>query len=182
MKKMITLVLCIAMAFSMVACSTQSGKTTDTSNEALIGGDPATWGPDENDDNALQPASPFIDCDTMKKASEMAGFDITVPESIDGYEKREIQAVENTMIQVNYLSDDTDVMIRKGIGQKDISGDYTDYETEKTVTVDDSNVTVKLNGDKAYLATWTNGEHAFAVQAEAGMDMESMTGLIQSVK
>ena len=94
-----------------------------------IGGDPATWGPDNQpSDNGVQPPSPFQPCDTLDAAEEMAGFDLTLPKTAD-----KLEAIENEMIQAFYGEDGTDMLIRKALGNEDISGDYNEYAQTETV-------------------------------------------------
>lgn len=72
LKKIISITLCAALALSAAACG-------------------------NNNSEAVQIPSPFVDCDTMDAAKELAGFDLTLPKAAD-----ELEAVENEMIQAFY--------------------------------------------------------------------------------
>ena len=130
MKKLLALTLCAITIFSMTACGNTSESTEDL----------------------VEIPNPFIDCDSLEDAIKIAGFEIRVPDSIDGYSNRFIQAIDQYMIQVFYytsseISDDTgnttfsenteitenaaytedsrdQILLRKAIGTDDISGDY----------------------------------------------------------
>ena len=86
------------------------------------------------------------------------------------------------MIQAIYTADENDIMIRKVALKEDISGDYTTYDSEEKITVDDVEITVKGHGEIKYLATWINGEFSYSVQVSVGTDMESIMELVHTVK
>ena len=60
----------------MAACGNATAENSKT-EEPLIGGDPATWGPVEDTQTAegenVQIPNPFITCDTLVQAAELAG-------------------------------------------------------------------------------------------------------------
>ena len=111
MKKLLAIVLCAGMTLSMTACggrtadenvaaqntATDSNTTTteESTEEPLIGGDPATWGSaldtETDDGENTQIPNPFITCSTLKEASELAGFDFNAPESADGITQDEME-------------------------------------------------------------------------------------------
>ena len=64
MKKLIALTLCTITAFSI-----------------------------ESTEDLVEIPNPFIDCDSLEDAKKIAGFEIRVPDAIDGYSDRFIQAI-----------------------------------------------------------------------------------------
>lgn len=127
-----------------------------------------------------------MDCDTLADAAALAGFDIIVPDSVEGYEERAITAIENDMIQVLYLHGDDEICVRKAAGDEDCSGDYNAYSEEKTVTVGDREVTLRGNNGKVMVAVWTEGGYSYSIgvyayaQHNDGVaDPESNTGMIE---
>ena len=78
MKKLITMILCVLTVCSLAACGSKSAS---------------------NGNNEIP--NPFIDCNTLEDAAKIAGFDITVPDAIDEYTDRTIQAVDKDLIQVH---------------------------------------------------------------------------------
>ncbi|WP_107631199.1 hypothetical protein [Agathobaculum massiliense] len=139
-----------------------------------IGGDPATWGPDNQpSDNGVQPPSPFQPCDTLDAAEEMAGFDLTLPKTAD-----KLEAIENEMIQAFYGEDGTDMLIRKALGNEDISGDYNEYAQTETV----DGVTLKGTDGQFSLALWTNGEYTYSISVGSALSQTDMMVLVGSVK
>lgn len=195
-KKVTLMILCAATMFSMAACGNEEGKTigaettqqTVVVNEEKIPTDGATTTTTEDiviGDNTQIP-NPFVDCDTLADAAALAGFDIIVPDSVEGYEERAITAIENDMIQVLYLHGDDEICVRKAAGDEDCSGDYNAYSEEKTVTVGDREVTLRGNNGKVMVAVWTEGGYSYSIgvyayaQHNDGVaDPESNTGMIE---
>ena len=198
-KKWMALVLCAVLALSLVACGTSGNNTqndttddttnsttddtnsTDSTNSGTTDTDTST---DSEDDDNVQITSPFVDCETLEEAGELAGFDISVPDEIDGgYTQGTIQAVENEMIQVIYTTEaGEEITLRKGTGTEDISGDYNEYAEENTLDVDGTSVTARGSDGLVYAATWTDGTYTYAITASAGLESDSVSALVPSIQ
>ena len=161
MKKLISLILCTLTLFSLAACGSKSTEKDNT-----------------------QIPNPFVDCNTLADAAKLAGFDFIVPDTIDGYTERTIQAVDKSMIQVIYSSgEDKQLMLRKGAGSEDISGDYNTYAETNTVSVGTLKVTMKGENSLVSVATWTDGDHAYAVEAQTNpISSDAMSKLIAGIR
>lgn len=200
MKKMIAFALSTVMALSLVSCTSQtnpgssSGSGSDSSVEpAAIGGDPATWGPAlDGDGSGVQIPSPITEYTSMEEAAAAAGFDMTAPETIDGYTERVIQVfnanTEDAMFEVIYRDGGEEskniIHIRKAPGAEDISGDYNQYAESSTETVGEAEVTMKGADGKVHLATWAKDGYTYSINvyAEAGISSDSMAELVAGVR
>lgn len=153
MKKLTTMIVSALLALSCVGLAA-CGQNGTTSNDNTA---PTT-------DNSQIP-NPWQDCDTFEKASEIAGIDITVPDTIQNQSRTLIQAADNGIIQVFYGDGDAQVLVRKAVSSQgsDISGDYNTYSTTKTIDVNGTTVTLKGNGDTFAVAIWTSGDYSFAI-------------------
>lgn len=206
-KKVTLMILCAATMLSMAACGDKEEKTIGAENagqtvaesEEKIPTDGATTTTTEDiliGDNTQIP-NPFVDCETLADAAALAGFDIIVPDSVDGYEERAITAMENDMIQVLYLHGDDQVCIRKAVGEEECSRDYNAYSEEKTVTVGDKEVTLRGNNGKVMVAVWSEGGYSYSIgvyaytqhndgvadpESNSGMDEETITALAAQVQ
>ena len=171
------------------------------STSGLLGTDSRTWG-SQND--SVEIPNPFTDCTTLEEAAALSGFSLIAPEKIEGYSQKTITVIENEMIQILYhnadeysdLSDEElneidwekagfmpdNVLIRKAISDEDISGDYNEYENTKTVSVNDLQVTLRGNSERVNVATWKDGEYAYAISTGADISSEKMLELISAVK
>ncbi|MCI2048889.1 MAG: hypothetical protein LKJ76_04115 [Lachnospiraceae bacterium] len=113
-------------------------------------------------------ANPFHGFDTMKDAEAYAGFTFSVPESVDGNSTQGIDAIRDQLIEVRYYDSANNemIMLRKGTGTDNISGDYNVYDVTFTEEVGDISVTMGGNGDTVSVAYWTDGKNAFAIDAQ----------------
>ncbi len=195
-KKGTLMILCAATMLSMAACGEKQDQTigaettsqTVAENEDKIPTDGAVATEEILIGDNTQIPNPFVDCNTLADAAALAGFDIIVPDSVDGYEERAITAMENDMIQVLYLHGDDQVCIRKAVGEEECSGDYNAYSEEKTVTVGDKEVTMRGNNGKVMVAVWTEGGYSYSIgvyayaQHNDGVaDPESNTGMTEDM-
>ena len=198
-KKWMALVLCAVLALSLVACgtsgnNTQNDTTDDTSNSttddttndtgSTNSGATDTDTSTDTADGSTEIANPYVDCETLEEAGELAGFDISVPDEIDGgYTQGTIQAVENEMIQVTYTTEaGEEITLRKGTGTEDISGDYNEYAEENTLDVDGTSVTARGSDGLVYAATWTDGTYTYSITASAGLESDSVSALVPSIQ
>ena len=115
-------------------------------------------------------ANPFVDCDTAANAEKIAGFPMDAPETIDGCDAPVIQAVENDTFHYIYSNVD---------GDADVSGDYNEYENERTT---DDGVTLRGNGDSVTVAIWSKDGYSYCVRIEGGASAQTVTDLVWQVK
>lgn len=125
-------------------------------------------------------ANPFVDCESAYEASQIAGLEVTFPESVPGYSERFYQAIEGELVQCFYSEGESKVLIRKAVddGSGDISGDYNEYGKTSKVSVGDVEVTERGDDGLVYVAIWTRGEYAFAIDADEGLAPEVIEQLV----
>lgn len=172
MKKILLMsVLCLAI----IAC----GKKEETKQETA------------ETTNVIQKEStqipnPFVEVKNLDEASKIAGFTLEVPETYEDYKQQVIQAIENDMIEVIYLEEESGyegLRIRKAKGTDDISGDYNEYRNVETVKVVDYDVTEKGDEGNIFIATWTDGTYSYAIDTDrAELNAEDITNLIANIK
>ena len=131
----------------------------------------------------MQIANPFVDYETLNAAAQAAGFELTAPDTADGWSgEKVIQVMSNSMIQVIFHdADDNRLFVRKEAGDMDISGDYNIYAEESTVTVGAYSVTLKGNDGMVSTAIWTSGDYSYAVMSDVPMAVDAMASLIAQV-
>lgn len=138
--------------------------------------------PEENSSSSQTP-NPFADCETKEEAEELAGFSLTIPESLEQEGSTEAyRAMKDSMLEVLVSGEEDQIRIRKGAGEEDISEDYTVYEKEDTVEIGERKVTVKGDETLVYLAVWQEGEYSYSVSSENGMALEDMTQLVEGIQ
>ena len=135
---------------------------------------------------STQIPNPFVEVKNLDEASKIAGFTLEVPETYEDYKKQVIQAIENDMIEVIYLEEESGyegLRIRKAKGTDDISGDYNEYRNVETVKVGDYDVTEKGDEGNIFIATWTDGTYSYAIDTDrAELNAEDITNLIANIK
>ena len=164
MKKLISAALLVAALFTLAACG--SGQ--------------------EPEEPSAYMANPWVDCATLEDAARLAGFVMAVPDRIEGYPNTYIQAIEDYMIQVFYCvkdpGDGDRVLLRKGVGTEDISGDYGEYAENEVAALHGVVVTLKGEDGLVYTAVWTRDGYSYAISADAGMSREQIEDLVELVK
>ena len=96
-------------------------------------------------------------------------------------EKKTYTAYSKDLAEIIYTSRDSTVTFRESKGNKDISGDYNDYNTVNEITVGNTLVTIKGYEDKFNLAVWEKGGFSFSVQISVGVSEEEMFDMVKSV-
>lgn len=188
MKKLMICVLSFVLVLSMAACG---GKTEnratetdpETTEEILIGGDPATWGPAiGTEDGTAQIPNPWQECSTLEEAGKLAGVSFTAPETVEGFDETYIAAIPGDVAEVIFRSpedENAQVMFRKGTGDEDISGDYNTYGKEEALSVSGCTITLKGNDDGCSLATWTDGTYAYSISVASPISGEAFRSLLE---
>ena len=135
---------------------------------------------------STQIPNPFVEVKNLDEASKIAGFTLEVPETYEDYKQQVIQAIENDMIEVIYLEEESGyegLRIRKAKGTDDISGDYNEYRNVETVKVGDYDVTEKGDEGNIFIVTWTDGTYSYAIDTDrAELNAEDITNLIANIK
>ena len=88
--------------------------------------------------------------------------------------------VNESVICVHYGSEeDVDMIIYKGTGSEDISGDYTSYPDVQEIDYDYRAIQMKGNGGKIYLATWNDKQYSFAIRIPDGAELDDIKAVIR---
>ncbi|QQB73608.1 DUF4367 domain-containing protein [Fusobacterium canifelinum] len=137
-------------------------------------------------EQSVEVPNPFVEVKTLDEAYKIAGFNLSVPATYEDYKKQVIQAIENDMIEVIYLDEESDFegfRIRKAKGTDDISGDYNEYKNVEIVKIGDYEVTEKSDGGNIFIATWTDGTYSYAIDTDrAELSKEDVANLISNIK
>ena len=174
MKRKLTVLILLALALSLAAC----GGTKE----------------EEDSGGYAYMANPWVDCATLEEAADLAGFQMAVPDRIEGYPNTMIQAVKKDttnagpMIQVFYFDgspedeNSTSVLLRKAPGTEDISGDYNEYTEVETVAMHGVDVTLSGEDGLVHNAIWSQDGYSYCIFARNGLDRETVTQLAELMK
>ena len=108
-------------------------------------------------DSGTLAISGMTDYGSLAEAESAAGFEVMVPEKISGNE---------VILQVYYGDD---VIVRKGAGSEDISGDYNSYSWEEIVSG------VRFAGadeQSVSLVTWTSDSYSYSISYRTLVSLE----------
>ena len=175
--RLAALLLCVTIGATLAACGNEtksvgaSGSAQDTSESESLNGE--------------QIANPWVENKDQADAQEQAGFSMELPSTLpEGYESDGFQVIPGEILEADYVGkDEAKLCIRKATGTDDPSGDYNEYNTVKTITVEDVSVTIKGDGDTIYLAVWNNGSYAWSIGVYngTGLTQQEMERLIAEV-
>lgn len=187
MKKNFALLIALALAATLgiAACSGQT-----TANETTGGSETTAT----EDEPMVGLANPWTEYATLEEAEEAAGFEISVPASVKGYDDILIQVMKaaktddngnktgenDVILEYRFMNDTDDVNIRKSPGSEDISGVYGDY-TIVDEEVNGVEVDVSTDDTLSYVATWTVDGYSYSVYASAGMARDALLDIVAQV-
>ena len=162
-KKVFSLGLCTVMAVSLAACGNNDEKTNDDSDNVQI-------------------PNPFTEYQTLEEAEKDAGFLISLPEVIEGFDSRRFYLDKDSgLLEVIYENGDETITFRKSNGEGDISGNYNEFSEQNDVDGDGITVTVKGNDGKVNLATWSKDGYAYSIDCTTAVERVVMTDYIKTV-
>lgn len=156
--------------------------TEMTDDVPLIGGDPATWGPSED---GLQIANPWDDAASMEDAKKTLGFDIAVPESINGCSDKAIRVMAGDDAKILEIvfsdSNGKQAVVRKAPGSGDISDDYNNYAKIESLPSGRLTITAKGGYNTVNLAVWENNGYTYSVYVNTGISSDAMAKLAAEI-
>lgn len=130
-------------------------------------------------------SNPFTTHETLSEAETAADITLTLPSELSecpNVTYRSANSDTLQLIEVIYELNEGKVCVRKGISDDDISGVYVDYPVEAEYDADDLSFSLKGDGKKDYLATWTLDGYAYSIYAEQGMDSAALQNWVYAVK
>lgn len=88
--------------------------------------------------------NPFAEYSSLEQASQELGFGLDVPSSLGDLDQDSIRGSTSAkLLEVVYSGEEGTITLRKGQGDQDVSGDYTDYEQLQSLEADGVQYTAK---------------------------------------
>ncbi|MDD6324351.1 MAG: hypothetical protein PUA72_02030 [Lachnospiraceae bacterium] len=137
--------------------------------EALIGGDPATWAPEE-----------FDSAEALSKEAGFCIYDLNdLPFSP---EETVYQYLRSGVAEIIYQGTGTQkIRLRKAEGEEDISGDYIKYEQVSESSLCGIKITVKENADGCHLVMWSDEANTWVLSFTEGVEEKEAFRLFTDV-
>lgn len=169
---------------SIVQSVPDTGGVADIGSAADIGN---SAGNDETDQNInlgiVQSINPIQDSLDEEQVEKELGYSIKTPEYIpDNYQQSDISLISGHLVQITYENEGDIICYRTAKGSVDISGDFNVYEKNEIVKI--NNLDVTLNGDDSayYNAAWADGDASYSISSDKGLEKETMTAIVESVR
>ncbi len=169
MNKKLSLILCFAI---LAGCSSGVKEEKKTTSKQT-----------EKEEETTTIANPFQDCTSLEDAKEIAGFELSCPETVLDSDSQTIQAVENSMIQVIYnQGEDELVRIRKSNSTDDITGDYNEYSQEIDQDINGKQVHLKGDDDLYSVVSWSDNEYQYCILANHALTLDEVSSLVDTIE
>lgn len=151
--------------------------------DSTEGSDTMTEASSRADDDDVQTIPDIVQCASAAEMSEKLGFVVTDISSIPfKADTVEYYSYWGYMAEITYTADDNSVTYRKAKADGDISGDYSVYPNEKIEQIGDVTVTLKGEGGQYVFAVWQDGDFAYSLYIEKGVDYETFALMIESAE
>ncbi|MCR5795994.1 MAG: hypothetical protein K6G61_11695 [Solobacterium sp.] len=128
------------------------------------------------------PAGPDVLTGGPGDTAGTAGFELHAPDTYQNSEEPVYSVIAGTIVEASYHAGDKEVLnIRKAAGSDDISGDYSEYENETVLILDQLDITCRGNGGSWNLLLWTKDGYTYAVGIPDGIRTEDIAELVSSI-
>jgi hypothetical protein len=127
-------------------------------------------------DNNVEIANPVVGYQTLEDAEKAVGFDITVPADIK--QVINYSVISDSILEIEFKGG----YLRKARGAEDISGDYNTYKNSDVLNSNGKQYSVKGNGSKISLVTWTDGDFTYCLGFKNGADNNDVIKLLEGIK
>lgn len=99
----------------------------------------------------------------------------------EGYTLESARCLQGELAEVCWQADGQTLTYRMAPGNGDVSGDFTTYGWEEELTAGAYAVTCKGENGLVFLAVWSDGTYSFSLHASAGLNVDQVTALIESI-
>ena len=163
MKKTGAFLILLVFVLALSACTVHSDTSSASSESTQI-------------------PNPFTEYDSLQEAAKAVGFDLTAPESLDGYPDVYYRVdAEDKLLEVQYRNESNEICIRKAPGDSDISGDYNTYQNNAEKDIAGRSVTLRSADSVYYGAVWTKDGYSYSVYSDFGLSLDEITDIIIAV-
>lgn len=119
---------------------------------------------------------------SVKDLSKAVGFNVRQVQKLP-FEAEEIRFTSywKKTAQIDYTGKDQAVSYRMSAGDEDVSGDYNQYTSVKSILSDDISVTIKGDEDHYVLAVWQAKGYSYSIKLNNGITQDQILDIVQSV-
>ena len=114
--------------------------------------------------------------------AEQLSYPLLLPAWLpEGYALESARCLQGELAEVCWQTDGQTITYRMAPGDGDINGDFTAYGWEEELTAGTYAVTCKGEKGLVFLAVWSDGTYSFSLHASAGLSVEEVTAVIESI-
>lgn len=134
-----------------------------------------------NDSSPVLGGNPIKEYKTIKEAEEVVKFKInTIKVLTDKFNIDNICVISEKIIQIEYNNGKDTINFRAGKSADDIIGDYSKYEFEKSLKLNDKYIKVKGHTEgKVNLSLWQMGDISYSLSTPNGIEEETISEMIK---
>lgn len=128
--------------------------------------------------------TPFIEVNNLEEAIKETGFDITVPNDINGTSPSLFLVYndEFNMIEVRYENGKDITYIRKNKGiEENLSGNYNTYDNVYTVSINKNEIHLRANDELVFVGEWNKDGYSYSLSTSTGFNEEAFLALVSSI-
>ena len=123
-----------------------------------------------------------VDYPSAAELSEAAGFAVQEPPALrDTAQETHYTLISGNLAQISYTVGGERYTYRVSPGSEDNSGDYNEYETERSDTLGGVCVTFKGSASACFLALWESNGFSYSLSASDGIAYDEMESHVLSV-
>lgn len=120
---------------------------------------------------------------TLSELEAAVGFDVPEIDELPFSPDLQIyMAYGSDMAQIMYDGEGQTAYFRKSVGQKDNSGDYSDYAEIEEISVGEVTVTLKGDSSEYTLALWYDGQFSYSLSLSDGISAVEWEALIAGIE
>lgn len=121
--------------------------------------------------------NPFVECQSIEEAAEIAGVKINLPE----YSQCSIYAVKGMFAEVQYPYNETsNITIRKSAGEEDISG-VNEGKLMQIHSQGGIDVNVRLSEGKFISAYFTGEDGTYSITCDEPLEADEILAIVDSI-
>lgn len=125
----------------------------------------------------------MTDCADAAALSEAVGFPVEAPAWLPfPVLQTTYTAYPGQLAEITCGGTEDCAVFRKSPGDGDNSGDYTVYTAEQTLEAGGLAVTLKGEGERFYLALWSDGSYSYSLRLSRGADSAVWSQLLERLE
>ena len=137
--------------------------------------------PTQQDEPLTQAVNGIEECASLDELTAKVNFTVTELKELP-FTPEQVSYLSfwNNLAEIDYEGSNNAITFRTSKENGDNSGDYNTYETNETVNINGTSVTLKGNSQTCSLAIWQNGDYSYSISLEKGISREAFIKLLKA--